>query len=172
MLKFNKAKTIISKSKFTTGFTIVEVLVVIGIIAILTVIVFPSISNIRAKNRDAEKVADIAAIQLGLSLYKNQNGEYPKDIFNNSSFNPKYVTADSLISPNADSYVYIPLKKNDNKCIYYHLGVKLELPSAQIDTADNFTSEVDKISNGYNYCDTGYSGPGLATGTLQYNVHP
>ena len=68
------------KNKF--GFTVVEVLVVIGIIAVLTVIVFPAINNIRAKNRDAERIADISAIQLGLSLYYNQHTSlgYPVDL--------------------------------------------------------------------------------------------
>jgi general secretion pathway protein G len=159
--------------KFKKGFTLVEVLVVIGIIAVLTVISFPAINNIRAKNRDAEKVSDIAAIQLGLSLYRNSSdtNSYPNTL--DALLSKKYVTADSLSSPNADSYIYVPLAKSTTpgaSCTYYHLGVRLESSSAQIDPADNFTSTPDNISNGYLYC--GYGGPGLATGTLNYNVHP
>jgi prepilin-type N-terminal cleavage/methylation domain-containing protein len=141
------------KNKF--GFTIVEVLVVIGIIAILTVIIFPAISNIRAKNRDAEKVSDIAAIQLALSLYYNQNAGYPNTL---DDLTPKFITADSLATPEGVGYLYVPLKlaADVNKCTYYHLGVELELPSAQIDTADNFSSkDTGNISNGYQYCVNG-----------------
>ena len=138
--------------KSKQAFTIIEALVVIGIIAILTIIIFPAMNNIRAKNRDAEKIADISAIQLGLSLYKNQqDGAYPESL--EDLLDKKYITEDSLISPNDDQYIYIPLKKaNENKCIYYHLGVELELPSGQIDTTDNFISLKDRISNSYEYC--------------------
>ena len=182
MLTFNKTKTIISRPKFTTGFTIVEVLVVIGIIAILTVIIFPSISNIRAKNRDAEKVSDIAAIQLGLSLYKNQqNGSYPTDI-NGVDF-AKYVTADSLATPDGGTYIYVPLTRDTGsnpKCTYYHLGIELEMPSAQIDTADTFNS-TPKVSGGtittdgnYSYCGTNKDGinPKDSSVKNMYAVHP
>jgi prepilin-type N-terminal cleavage/methylation domain-containing protein len=149
------------------GFTIVEVLVVIGIIALLTVIIYPSLSDIRKKNRDAEKVSDISVIQMGLSLYKNQsqNGTYPKTL--PDLLTKKYVTDDSLASPNSDDYIYVPLARQSSPgvCTYYHLGVNLELPSGQIDTADNFSSEksngVNTIdSGGYVWC-TGYSGSGI-----------
>ncbi|MFA7315157.1 MAG: type II secretion system protein [Candidatus Magasanikbacteria bacterium] len=153
------------KNRF--GFTIVEVLVVIGIIGILTVIIFPAISEIRAKNRDAEKVSDIATIQLALSLYYSQNGTYPNAL-DDSTFFPKFLTADSLESPNEDEYQYVPLTLStvtqDPKCTYYHLGVELELPSAQIDTTDNFTSvdgdEDNKVDDGYLYCGD-YEGTGI-----------
>jgi prepilin-type N-terminal cleavage/methylation domain-containing protein len=162
------------------GFTLIEVVVVIGIIAVLTVIIFPAINNIRAKNRDAEKVADISAIQLGLALYKNQqNGVYPNNIYNDPAF-AKYVTTDTLTTPEGGNYLYVPLTRdsgNDQKCTYYHLGVKLELPSGQIDTADTFDSitEGSPDMNNYKYCD--YDGPGIAKPNItekvyNYNVHP
>lgn len=161
--------------KSKRAFTLVEVVVVIGIIAVLTVIIFPSISNIRAKNRDTERIADIAAIQLGLSLFYNQNGEYATttDLRN---LVPKYLTLDVVTPPNDDSeyqYVYVPLKKTTAKCTYYHLGTKLELPSTQIDAADNFSSLFGSISNYYSYC-AGFSGPGIqnSTTTRTYAVHP
>lgn len=157
------------------GFTVIEVLVVIGIIAILTVIIFPSINNIRAKNRDAERVADISAIQLGLSLYKSQNPNnlYPVDI-RGADFQ-KYVTPESLKDPNGGDYKYVPLTKvsGSDKCTSYHLGAVLELTSAQVDSADTFDSTVEGSPemNNYHWCN-GYSGPGIAPGITNYNVHP
>lgn len=165
------------------GFTVIEVLVVIGIIGILTVIIFPSINNIRAKNRDAEKVADISAIQLGLSLYKNQqNGVYPNSLFD--LYEKKYISADTLATPDGGEYTYVPLTRDDGpdpKCTYYHLGVQLELPSGQIDTADNFNSTLAEntpktVSGNYSYCG-GYTGDGLLppdmlNGVYNYNVRP
>lgn len=144
------------KNKF--GFTIVEVLVVIGVIALLTVIIFPAVNEIRAKNRDAERVSDIAAIQLGLSLYYSHKGVYPNSITDpNLNLVPKYFPSDSLISPSGDAeYIYVPLARTarSDKCIYYHLGVELELPNAQIDQKDVFSSsDENNITNGYSWCD-------------------
>lgn len=159
------------------GFTVVEIIVVIGIIGILTVIVFPSISNIRAKNRDTERVADMAAIQLALSLYYNQNGSYPTETQFETALVPKFTPADSLVPPNEDEdyqYVYVPLKRGSDKCTFYHLGVRLELPSSQIDVANTFSTKTGEISNGYSYCGT-YNGPGIGKyidETDFYSVHP
>lgn len=170
-MKFKKGLTQISKPKFTTGFTLVEVLVVIGIIAVLTVIIFPAINAIKAKNRDAERIADFTTLQLGLSLYYSQHQQYPAFLLDLNTSG--YVPLDAVTSPTVDPYKYVPLTKNgsNGKCIYYHLGTTLESSSAQIDTTDTFNSTPGNISNGYQYCGT-YTGPGIATGTLNYNVHP
>ena len=157
----------------------VEVVVVIGIVGILTAIVFPSISNIRAKNRDAERVADISAIQLGLSLYYSQHDSqgYPSDL---ETLVPKYVPADAVVPPTdraEDKYYYVPLKRNPgDKCIYYHLGAKLELTNAQIDTANTFSSsDLQNITNGYKVCgdQSNYEGiPDYVGDNLMYSVRP
>ena len=160
--------------KIKRAFTIVEVLVVIGIIAILTVLIFPSISNIRAKNRDTEKIADISAIQLGLSLFKNQNASntYPVSL---DSLVPKYVLTDSLVGPGGEEYEYVPLTRTvgSDKCTSYHLGTTLEMSTGQIDTADQFdsTNSGGPLMNNYYWCE-GYSGVGLSPGGKNYNVRP
>lgn len=162
------------KAKFNQGFTVIEVLVVIGIIAVLTVIIFPSINNIRAKNRDAERVADISAIQLALSLYYNQHPTgYPESLTQDDF--QSYITADSITPPNTDpayQYNYVALKTSNSgtKCTFYHLGTKLELPSAQIDTADTFNSQNLTALTAYKYCDD--NNTGIAPALTQYNVHP
>ncbi len=159
------------------GFTVIEIIVVIGIIAILTVIVFPSISNIRAKNRDTERVADIAAIQLALSLYYNKNGVYPEANNLELALVPTFTPADSLTPPNEDEdyqYVYVPLKRGSDKCTFYHLGVRLELSSSQIDSGNTFSTKTNEISNGYSYCGD-YDGDGIPNynGDKEiYSVHP
>ena len=158
------------------GFTIIEVLIVIGIIAILTVIIFPSINNIRKKNRDTERVGDISAIQLGLALYKNKNNVYPANL--DTLLPDKYVTLDSITPPDSsDSYHYVPLARNPStKCTYYHLGTLLELSSGQIDTVDNFSSVgLNSSTPGdYKYCgndEEGIDGNNV-TNPLMYDVRP
>ncbi len=168
--------------KLKQGFTVIEILVVIGIIAILTVIILPSISNLRAKNRDTERVADIAAIQLALSLYKNQdpNGSYPNSLEDLVSRN--YTPSDSIVDPSGNEYLYVPLTRGTDsnaKCTYYHLGTKLEFPGGQIDTTNTFsTKRVNNQpvnANGYLYCN--YSGDGIdgnydPKDNIMYSVHP
>lgn len=162
------------------AFTVIEILIVIGIIAILTVIILPSLNNIRAKNRDTERISDIATIRLGLSLYYNQNDTgYPDNLNALSS----YIPADALISPDGQTYEYVPLKSSssiDNKCTYYHLGSKLELKSAQIDpdnlvisgTYSPVPNNTLKLLDFYEYCGD-YNGPGInGTDELMYHTRP
>jgi prepilin-type N-terminal cleavage/methylation domain-containing protein len=178
------------------GFTLIEVVVVIGIIAILTVIIFPSISDIRKKNRDTERVADLATLQLGLSLYYNQHQNSVDPEGNSADGNPagypkslealvelRYVPNESILDPNGFSYEYVPLKRSNisvyDKCTYYHLGAQLELPSAQVDSADQFNSTLNNLSPAttitgkYYHCGS-YSGPGIdgAVNSTMYSVHP
>lgn len=56
------------------GFTIVELLIVIVVIAVLAAITVVAYSNIQRNARDADRVADIASIKKALLLYQVQNG--------------------------------------------------------------------------------------------------
>ena len=59
------------------GFTLIELLVVIAIIGILAVLVLINIPSIKAKSRDARRVADIKSLQEGLTMYYSDNQFYP-----------------------------------------------------------------------------------------------
>lgn len=59
------------------GFTLVELVVVIGIIAVLTTIVVANLSTAKAKSRDAQRIAAIGQVQLALEVYKQAYGTYP-----------------------------------------------------------------------------------------------
>lgn len=56
----------VKKSK---GFTLVELLVVISIIALLSTLAIVALNSARQKSRDAKRVADIKQIQTGLEMY-------------------------------------------------------------------------------------------------------
>lgn len=63
-----------------SGFTIVElliVIVVIGILAAITIVVF---NGVQKKARDAARIQDISSIAKALELYKIQNGFYPPKV--------------------------------------------------------------------------------------------
>lgn len=59
------------------GFTLVELLVVVAIVALLAVLVLINIGSIRAKARDSRRVADIKSIQEGLAMYHDNHRVYP-----------------------------------------------------------------------------------------------
>jgi prepilin-type N-terminal cleavage/methylation domain-containing protein len=64
--------------KHQSGFTLVEVMVAIGVVAILAAILIPSMNAGSAQSRDAERKADLRTLQGALELYKKEYGRYPE----------------------------------------------------------------------------------------------
>ena len=60
------------------GFTLVEVLVVVAIVAALGTAVIGSLSEGRTKARDTQRMNDLAQFQVALRLYRDANGSYPE----------------------------------------------------------------------------------------------
>jgi len=63
--------------KSKRAFTLIELLVVIAIIGILATVSIISLTNARAKSRDAKRAGDIKQIQTALELFFNDNNRYP-----------------------------------------------------------------------------------------------
>jgi len=60
-----------------SGFTIVELLIVIVVIAILAAISVVAYSGIQQRGRMSARASDIASIQKALEIYRVDNGTYP-----------------------------------------------------------------------------------------------
>lgn len=60
-----------------SGLTLVEILVVVGVIAILAGILLPAISMVRKAAREAKQRVQLTAIDLALATFKNDHGDYP-----------------------------------------------------------------------------------------------
>jgi prepilin-type N-terminal cleavage/methylation domain-containing protein len=63
--------------KSKSGFTIVELLIVIVVIAILAAISIVAYNGIQSRARDAERKSDISAIQKHIEIFYINNGFYP-----------------------------------------------------------------------------------------------
>jgi len=65
-------------SNFKKGFTLIELMVVITIIALLSVVVFASFNDARMQSRDKARMTSLKQLQLAVEFYKAQNGRYPE----------------------------------------------------------------------------------------------
>jgi prepilin-type N-terminal cleavage/methylation domain-containing protein len=93
------------------AFTLVELLVVIVIIGILSTLAIIALGNIRAKSRDAKRVADLKQISTALELFYDDHGYYPTIITpGNSLMSVDGTTAYLAIIPSN------PTPRNDGSC--------------------------------------------------------
>ncbi len=59
------------------GFTLIELVIVFGIIALLSAIVVPVMGDASASSRSARRAADLRSVAAALATYKNTHGSYP-----------------------------------------------------------------------------------------------
>ncbi len=63
--------------KSRLGFTLIEILIVVAIIAILASVVLIGLGPLQRQGRDARRISDLKQVQTGLELYYNKEGQYP-----------------------------------------------------------------------------------------------
>lgn len=61
------------------GFTLIEIIVVIGIISLLAVVGLTSYNRVQANARDAKRMGNMQELRSALMLYKTLNGTFPTD---------------------------------------------------------------------------------------------
>lgn len=66
--------------KNQSGFTIIELLIVIAVIAILALITINQYQGVQAKARDTKRITDISNIKDKLEEYYNENSGYPSQV--------------------------------------------------------------------------------------------
>lgn len=59
------------------GFTLIEILIVVGIIGLLASVVLSGLGSVRGRGRDTRRVADLRQVQQGLELYYTRCQRYP-----------------------------------------------------------------------------------------------
>ena len=89
---------LILSSLSSKGFTLVELLVVIGIIALLASYVFVQLESTRTRGRDAERERGMKSLQNALAIYVNSYAKYPPSNQNLFPYGPSTLTGSDPIS--------------------------------------------------------------------------
>ena len=126
-------KTVSNSKK---GFTLIEIMVAIGIIVILTGIMLVAADSARKVARDNQRVTDIQLIQLKLEAYKAEKGVYPATLLQMTFAG--YIKA-IPVDPKGTPYYYYGLSlastQGSGNCLSYHLGAVLETSSGSLQKA-------------------------------------
>lgn len=59
------------------GFTLIELMIVISIVAILSAVTWINFSTSSQQSRDSKRQTDLKALQAAIESYKKENGQYP-----------------------------------------------------------------------------------------------
>lgn len=60
-----------------SGLTVIEILVVVGVIATLVGLLMPAVRSVQRMARETKQRAQFTAIEMGLAAFKNDYGDYP-----------------------------------------------------------------------------------------------
>ena len=101
------------------GFTLIELMVVIAIIALLSSVVLAGMKGAKDKASTAALVASFRQIQIAMEQYKNATGYYPyENDVSNKSWSYTFGLTDN-ITPNLTTVSFLPtyIKKMPNPLV-------------------------------------------------------
>lgn len=109
--------------KQNSGFTIVELLVVIVVIAILVALTLPNLFGLQRRARDDARKNDLRNIQQQLETFYNDQNVYPDAL---ADLVPDYMDAVPT-DPQGPAYTYAPAPAScTTDCASYSLTADLE----------------------------------------------
>lgn len=89
------------------GFTIIELLVSLAIIAILFTAVMTLVGGLKEKSRDSRRMSDVREINKALALYANSNGKFL------ISSSPIVITGEDAVSEALETAGFITAVPSD-----------------------------------------------------------
>ena len=96
-----------------SGFTLIEILVVMAIIGMLAIMVAPNIFNQQAGAQIDAALSQISSLEAALDTYRLDVGEYPdsleglrENISGRAAWNGPYLRRDVPLDPWGNDYVY------------------------------------------------------------------
>jgi prepilin-type N-terminal cleavage/methylation domain-containing protein len=123
----------VTQNSKKSGFTIIEVVLVLAIAALIFLMVFIALPALQRSQRDTQRKNDVARVQTAIQNYQSNNrNALPTDAEFNSILIPKYLTvdgADSFSDPNGNPYQFrtgtVPSSfDTTNSYMYFTRGAK------------------------------------------------
>ena len=87
--------------KDESGFTLIEMMIVVAIIAILTAVAIPKFNESLALTNTTRVQADLQSLDTAIAMYRLQNGKLPNDL----SDLDEYIDIDNIEAPSGDIYI-------------------------------------------------------------------
>ena len=144
------------------GFTLVELMVVVAIIALLTGIIMTNLTSSRVKARDAKRISDVGQIQLALTLFYDRCHQYPSIVnggvditspsctINNTTITPGTFISTIPTDPSNKPYDYAiivsgtPATNSD-----FMLHTKLESQNVTVQKDSYPNASFNQVPNGW-----------------------
>lgn len=114
------------------GFSLVELVAVIGVLALIMTVMLVNFNRMRSQSRDNARVNDAKQIQAALELYYNRNNSYPTSITPGQTMVANGVTYLDPVGNNPapkndgncgnNEYTYAPVVDNSNYVVNFCLG--------------------------------------------------
>jgi type II secretory pathway pseudopilin PulG len=138
--RFSGFRSRCDSSVFCGAFTIIELVVVIGLIIVLTGLVLSTVGYARKKGARARAETEIAAIAAACENYKSDNGVYPRD--------PTQGTATDILNAKADGNpLPSPTPGNPSGATYPPAGLVLYRALSGDRNLDRAVNDIDKNFN-------------------------
>ena len=112
--------------KKTSGFSLIELLVVIGILSLLATVVFARVSQTRGKTRDTVRVEDLKTLDQAVQSFIVENGKLPANTTEIVTF--FNINLKDPLASSRRSYLY-GVTTNPDGTKYYCLGARMEVRS-------------------------------------------
>lgn len=132
------------------GFTLVELLVAIAIIATLSAILLPNFMGARQKATDSQKIQDMAAIKNALRLYYNDKQSYPGEA-DATPYTNLDIRLASYMTPVGIGFTYCRASNGDGFLLYAHLdgtrGTDITDSQTRCAVPVNFCGGVEALAN-------------------------
>ncbi len=95
-----------------TGFTLVEIMIVVAIIVLLAAVAIPGLLRSRLNANEAAAIASVKTISWAATTYRAANAAYPANLSVLSTTNPAYI--DSVLGSGTKQGYNFVLEGDDN----------------------------------------------------------